>query len=181
MTQCEDDPQRSVASDQATLDPTQEPEAVAAPSSRSIVALLGGQPRPPPAGSDTAKRRRKNTDKPAGRTQGRIVLNAPGSTSWTVSTARQDDESTESLGRGAGAPGKGRARATARQGDGEEDEMREMSKRAKATKGRHSAGSGRKKSGRRKEQPEEDGEPLTSSTVDRPQIPMMTMSARGSI
>lgn len=144
MSENEDVDVSSFQPDVSSLDTTETPHTTQT-GSRSIVALLGGQPRAAPAAAkpDTAKRRRKNTDRPTGPTQGRIVLNAPGSTAWSVSVARRDEEDSASGGSGIGPGATGKAKAAARQGGGEEDELKEMKKRAKSTRGRAGVTRGR--------------------------------------
>ena len=138
--------------DSTPVEPTVKPP-------RTIRAFFGGQAPTPAAQDDasssskpenTAKRRRKNTDKEIGPGQGRILLNVPGSKTWSVGR-RDDDGDTESVGSIApsaastATKGKGRATARAKQaGGGEEEEMREMNRKMKATRGRGNAVRGKR-------------------------------------
>lgn len=126
---------------------------------RTIRAFFGGQRSTPPVPNDaptsskpenTAKRRRKNTEKQIGPGQGRILLNVPGSNSWSVGR-RDEDGDTESVASAAPstssgtANGKGKAAPKAKQGGGgEEEEMREMDRKVKATRGRSNATRGKR-------------------------------------
>lgn len=135
------------------------PDVPATKPTRTIRAFFGGQGYAPPVSTEvtasskpenTAKRRRKNTEKEIGPGQGRILLNVPGSTSWSVGR-REEDGDTESVGSGApstssgAANGKGRAAPRAKQGGGgEEEEMKEMDRKMKATRGRNNATRGKR-------------------------------------
>jgi len=123
--------------------PTSTPNLAIAPSNppapRSILAFLGGQPRPNPLAlnPNSAKRRKKNDETPASasqsQTQGRIVLKPANGAAWAVERTSEEGKDTE-----AGEVAvKGKGKSKGKRGGGEEDEMKDMGKRTKAAqKGR---------------------------------------------
>lgn len=125
------------------------------PKPRTIHAFLGGQLRSSTSTSgsvatdkpEPAKRKRKPQEKTGGPSQGRIVLNGNGASSWTV--GRRQDHDTASVGSTGAASdkGKGKAKAGKRAG-GEEDEMKEMSKKVKASNARAGTSTNRGRNGR---------------------------------
>jgi hypothetical protein len=117
------------------------------------MAYLGGQPRSNPLSlnPDPAKRRRKNPESTSqSQTQGRIVLNPAGGAAWTVEKRTEDSiELQPALAHGSGkaANGKGKGKGKSK-GGGEEDELKDMGKRAKAAqrgRGGKRTGSGKRK------------------------------------
>lgn len=120
--------------------PTSTPNSATAqpkPSAtRSILAFLGGQPRPNPLdlNPNSAKRRKKNDETPVSatqsQTQGRIVLKPANGAAWAVEKTVEEGKDTE-----AGEVAvKGKGKSKGKRGGGEEDEMKEMGKRAKAAR-----------------------------------------------
>ena len=106
-----------------------------APPSSSLLAFLGGQPRSNPSAlnPEPAKRRRKNPDSTTqAQTQGRIVLNAAGGAAWTVEKRPEELNGVQSAGPGNGKAANGKGKGRGKVKGGEEDEMKEMGKRAKA-------------------------------------------------
>lgn len=145
----------------AGLDQAQ-PEAststTSGPAPGSLLSFLGGQARSNPLSlnPDPAKRRKKNPE-PAqqSQTQGRIVLNAASGASWTVEKKSEEvNEASQAFnGNGSATGGRGRGKGKAK-GGGEEDEMKEMGKRAKAAQ----RGRGGKRNGVGKRKPDKGGQ-----------------------
>ena len=112
-----------------------------APAPRSILSMLGGQPRSNPLAlkSDPAKRRKKNPEPTTQQTQGRIVLNPSNGAAWAVEKRSEeivDAQPAGSIANGKATNGRGKGKGKGKSG-GEEDELKEMGKRAKAAqKGR---------------------------------------------
>jgi hypothetical protein len=107
-----------------------------APGPRSILLMLGGQPRSNPLvpNPDPAKRRKKNPEPSTQQTQGRIVLNPANGAAWTVEKRAEEVTDTQQAGsNGVGkvTNGRGKGKGKGKSG-GEEDELKEMGKRAKA-------------------------------------------------
>jgi len=100
--------------------------------------MLGGQPRSNALGlnPDPAKRRKKNPEPSTQQTQGRIVLNPSNGAAWTVEKKPEEIIDTQPAGSNGNAKatngrGKGKGKGKGKSG-GEEDELKEMGKRAKA-------------------------------------------------
>ena len=98
--------------------------------------MLGGQPRSNPLtlNPDPAKRRKKNPEPTTQQTQGRIVLNPSSGAAWTVEKRPEeliDTQPAGTNGNGKATNGRGRGKGKVKSG-GEEDELREMGKRARA-------------------------------------------------
>jgi len=98
--------------------------------------MLGGQPRSNALGlnPDPAKRRKKNPEPSTQQTQGRIVLNPSNGAAWTVEKRPEepiDTQSAGTVGNGKTTNGRGKGKGKGKSG-GEEDELKEMGRRAKA-------------------------------------------------
>jgi hypothetical protein len=98
--------------------------------------MLGGQPRSNhlALNPDPAKRRKKNPEPSTQQTQGRIVLNPSNGAVWTVEKRPEeviDAQPAGSNGSGKVTNGRGKGKGKVKSG-GEEDELKEMGKRAKA-------------------------------------------------
>jgi len=98
--------------------------------------MLGGQPRSNSLtlNPDPAKRRKKNPEPSTQQTQGRIVLNPSNGAAWTVEKRSEeiiDTQPAGSDGSGKATNGRGKGKGKGKSG-GEEDELKEMGKRAKA-------------------------------------------------
>jgi hypothetical protein len=98
--------------------------------------MLGGHPRSNPLNlnPDPAKRRKKNPDPSTQQTQGRIVLNPSNGAAWAVEKRPEeviDPQPAGSNGSGKAINGRGKGKGKGKSG-GEEDELKEMGKRAKA-------------------------------------------------
>ena len=122
------------------------------PAARSILSMLGGQPRSNhlALNPDPAKRRKKNPEPSAQHTQGRIVLNPSNGAAWTVEKRAEeviDTQPAGSNGSGKVTNGRGKGKGKVKSG-GEEDELKEMGKRAKAAQ--RGRGGKRNASGKRK-------------------------------
>jgi hypothetical protein len=123
-----------------------------APAPRTILSMLGGQPRSNPLAPnpDPAKRRKKNPEPSAQHTQGRIVLNPSNGAAWTVEKRAEEVIDTQPVGtNGSGkvTNGRGKGKGKVKSG-GEEDELKEMGKRAKAAqrgRGGRRDGTGKRK------------------------------------
>lgn len=107
------------------------------PASRSLLSFLGAQPRSNPLSlnPDPAKRRKKNPE-PTQHTQGRIVLGTSGGAAWGVEKRPEEVVDVQNVGvngNGNGKASNGRGKGKGKgKGGGEEDELKEMGKRAKA-------------------------------------------------
>ena len=123
------------------------------PAPRSILSMLGGQPRSNhlPLNPDPAKRRKKNPEPSTQQTQGRIVLNPSNGAAWTVEKRVEDviidTQPAGFNGSGKVTNGRGKGKGKVKCG-GEEDELKEMGKRAKAVQ--RGRGGKRNGSGKRK-------------------------------
>jgi hypothetical protein len=156
----------------STADPNPDPiPAPAAPS--SILAFLGGQPRSSPLvlNPNTAKRRKKNDETPINpavqsHTQARIVLKPANGAAWTVEKkeVKQKDEVAGEV------TGKGKGKGKVKQGGGEEDEMKDMGKRAKAAQ--RGRGGKRPAAGKRKAGKKEAGQLDLKASQDDGESPI---------
>jgi hypothetical protein len=116
--------------------------------------MLGGQPRSNPLvpNPDPAKRRKKNPEPNSQQTQGRIVLNPSNGAAWAVEKRTEeviDAQSAGPIGNGKATNGRGKGKGKGKgKSGGEEDELKEMGKRAKAAQ--RGRGGNRNGAGKRK-------------------------------